>query len=84
MWAITIRCIDWGWLRMHSAGSNSLYRSQSLPNCAACGLGTRRLQGVHLAHRVFNGRQVGRRQLTDVPADARLVYGAQLMTQGDR
>ena len=41
-------------------------------------------QGVHLTHRVFNGRQVGRRHFTEVLADARLVYGAQLMTQGDR
>jgi len=42
------------------------------------------LQGINLAHRVFNGRQVGRRQFTQVLADAHLVYGAQLVTQGDR
>ena len=44
----------------------------------------RGLQGVHLTHSIFNGRQVGRRQFTEVLADARLVYGAQLMTQSDR
>ena len=42
------------------------------------------LQAINLAHRVFNGRQVGRRQFTQVLADAHLVYGAQLVTQGNR